>query len=81
VEKLVRDLVKRLGAKEDDDIALDPLKVAMLVADEIHRRYVSQLPQFQLIDAPTKIMPGAFEWRVPEDLKAPIEKSSIADWQ
>jgi hypothetical protein len=61
VEKLVRDLLKRLGAKEDDDIALDPLKVAMLVSDEINRRYVSQAAQFELVDTPKKMTPGG--WR------------------
>jgi len=81
VERLVRDLLERLGAKEDSGIALDPLKVAMLVSDEIDRRYKSQAAQFQIIEPPRKATPDAFEWRVREDFKEPIPKSSIADWQ
>ena len=56
LEKLVRDLLARLGAKEGDDIAVDPLKVAMLVSDEINRRYVNQAVQFELVDTAKRLL-------------------------
>lgn len=81
VEKLVRDLLLRLGAKEDDDIALDPLKVAMLVSEEIDRRYKSQLARFEILENSKKVTPGTYEWRVREDFDVPVARSSITNWR
>ena len=81
VERLVKNLLSRLGAKEDSDIALDPVKVALLVGGEINRRYINQPVRFELVGNPKKIALQAFEWRVREDFDRPIPKTSITDWR
>lgn len=81
VERLVHNLLVRLGAKEDSNIALDPVKVAILVSDEIDRRYIKQPVRFELLGDAKRITPSNFEWRVREEVEAPIPKASITDWQ
>jgi superfamily II DNA or RNA helicase len=81
VEKLVRDLLLRLGADEEGEVAIDPVKVALLVGEEIDRRYKQQAVAFKLLDGTKKVLVGEFEWRVPETFEAPIPSASIRDWQ
>jgi hypothetical protein len=81
VERLVRNLLSRLGAKEDSDIALDPVKVALLVGGEIDKRYVSQPVRFEVAGSSKNVAPQTFECRVPEGLDQPIPKSSITKWE
>jgi hypothetical protein len=81
VEKLTRELLERLGAKDDEDIAVDPLKVAILVSEEIDRRYKSQPVKFEFDGNTETTEPQSFEWRVPEDFVAPLNKSAVTDWR
>jgi superfamily II DNA or RNA helicase len=81
VEKLVRDLLVRLGAGEGDAVAIDPYKVAMLVGEEVDRRYKSRAVTFEVGEDTRTVTPSEFEWRVSEDLEQPIPKSEITVWQ
>jgi type III restriction enzyme len=81
VEKLVRELLTMLGAREGEDVAIDPLKVALLVAEEIDRRYQNEPVRFELEGQNRVVKASEFDWRVSEDIESPIPKASIADWK
>lgn len=81
VEKLVRSLLDRLGAKEDGDIAIDPVKVALLVGGEINKHYINQPVRFETVPNANTITPQRYKWRVPENLDHPIPKSGVTDWE
>jgi superfamily II DNA or RNA helicase len=81
VEKLVSDLLTRLGAKESDEVAIDPYKVAALVSEEIQRRYVAQPVRFQLGADTRTVAPAEFEWLVRDDYSEPVARSVVKDWQ
>ena len=81
VESLVTRLLESLGANESSEIAVDPLKVAALITDEIDRRYKSQPVKFLVAEGVLRIEPGNFEWPLRTDLEGPIEKQSVAEWQ
>jgi hypothetical protein len=81
VVKLVRDLLGRLGATPDSEIAIDPIKVALLVADEIDRRYKSLPARFDPVAIVAKLEVKPQPWHVPESFSDAPDKSSIASWK
>lgn len=81
VEKLVKELLVRLGARDDEDVAIDPLKVALLVTEEIDRRYRNQPIRFEVSGESQTVAPAEFNWRVSENYVEPVPKSKIGEWK
>jgi hypothetical protein len=81
VERLVRNLLTKLGAQEDGELAIDPLKVAILVSEEIDRRYRTSAVRFELSGESRTVAISPFEWRVSDDFTMPLHKDSVTEWQ
>lgn len=80
VEDLVRTLLLDLGAAEHGTVVVDPMKVAVHVSDEIHRRYRGQASQFVASGDPVIVKPGATRHLVREDATTPTAKVSLDAW-
>lgn len=81
VEGLIRRLLEGLGANEQADVSVDPVKVAALMVEEIDRRYKNQPVKFLVDEGIVKIEPREFEWPLRVDLEGPVDKQSVAEWQ
>lgn len=81
VEGLIRRLLEGLGADESTEIAVDPMKVAALIVEEIDRRYKNQPVKFVIDEGIVRIEPREFKWPLRVDLEAPLDKRSVDEWQ
>jgi superfamily II DNA or RNA helicase len=81
VEGLIRRLLEGLGANEQADVSVDPVKVAALIVEEIDRRYRNQPVKFLVDEGIVRIEPREFDWPLRVDLEGPIDKQSVAEWQ
>jgi superfamily II DNA or RNA helicase len=74
VTALIRQLLEEMGATDGIEVAVDPLKVATLVIEEIDKRYKLQPAKFVLDGRVDIIEPKSFEWRLRNDLEGPIDR-------
>ena len=81
IEGLIRRLLEGLGADEQAEVSVDPVKVAALMVEEIDRRYKSQPVKFLVDEGIVQVEPHEFEWPLRVDLEGPIDKQSVAEWQ
>lgn len=79
VEELVRAFLTALGGDTTKPIATDPVRVALLVADEIDKRYKAQDAKFEVIDSETLAVPDV-TWHIPESLDGPLPRCAPKDW-
>jgi superfamily II DNA or RNA helicase len=80
VEHLVRRFLEAMGARPDKQINADPVRVAILVAEEIDRRYKQQNVRFQLSTS-RSLIPGDHPWRVPESFVEPVDRMPVTEWR
>jgi superfamily II DNA or RNA helicase len=84
-QSAVRDLVKRflesLGAQPGTNVAVDPVKVAKHVADEIHSRYRRRTASYRVIGEAEELNVGGVVWMVPEDFDKPATKVPLEEWR
>lgn len=81
VEALIVRLLNSLGATESTvDVAIDPVRLALLVGSEISTRYKALPTTFSVADGVKKVDIASFIWNVPETFQQPPTKSSIVEW-
>jgi superfamily II DNA or RNA helicase len=80
LDQLVRRFLVAMGATADRPITADPMRVALLVAEEIDRRYRQQPVRFEFSSVHV-VIPLDHEWRVPEEFAEPMERVSVEQWR
>ncbi len=81
VRSIIETLLSDLGAKPDSVVAVDPVKVALLVAGEIDRRYIESDARYQMQESSESIRPKDFEWPLPVRYKSPVSRGSLKGWE
>ena len=77
---LIRRFLMAMGAKTDGRVTTDPIKVALLVSDEIDKRYRKQAVNF-VLDGTRSLVPADYLWRVAETISKPVARVPVKDWQ
>jgi superfamily II DNA or RNA helicase len=81
VEDLTRRFLTSLGASSGEPLFIDPIKLALHLAEEIDRRYRAQAAEFSATSEPSSIGIEDIEWRVPEDFEDPAAQVPVAEWK
>lgn len=79
VERLVRRFLEAMGARPGRPISADPVRVAILVSEEIDKRYRQQKVRFELSTLRI-VVPGDHTWRVPESFQEPVDRMPVTEW-
>ena len=79
LDRLVRRFLDSMGAQEDRPINADPMRVALVVADEIDKRYRKRSARFEFSSMHT-VVARDHEWRVPESFSEPVDRMPVRDW-
>jgi hypothetical protein len=69
-----------LDASNDSTISADPLRVALVMTDEIEKRYRAQGVSYELAGEKLLLSPADVVWRVPVDFVEPAERVPISSW-
>jgi hypothetical protein len=80
LDGLIRRFLEAIGARAGHPISADPMRVAVLVAEEIDRRYRQRPVRFEFSSVHT-LVTRDHEWRVPENFSEPAEKMPVEQWQ
>jgi superfamily II DNA or RNA helicase len=80
LEKLVRSFIDSLGAHPDRPISSDPVRFALLIADEIDKRYRQLHVKFE-ISGFDDLTLDDYAWRVPESYSEPVDRILPGEWQ
>ena len=79
LDRLVRRFLDSMGAQADRPINADPMRVALVVADEIDKRYRKRSARFEFSSMHT-VVARDHEWRVPENFSEPVDRMPVRDW-
>jgi len=82
VERLVKGVLRVAGVDETTrEVAVDPVRLALTIEEEIDSRYKSQLPEFKVKEGADELVVGSFNWSVPESYVSPVWKATVAEWK
>lgn len=79
LDRLLRRFLEGMGAQTEQPINADPMRVAIVVAEEIDKRYRKQSVRFEFSSVHT-IVPSDHDWRVPESFSEPVGRMPVGDW-
>jgi hypothetical protein len=80
LDRLIRRFLTALGAKPEDPIAGDPIRAALLIAEEIDTRYRRRSARFELSGA-RSLVPTDYSWRVPDWFAEPLDRMPVDEWR
>lgn len=82
IETIVIGLLHSLGATEETlEVAIDPIRLSLLVAEEIDNRYKALPTKFAVLDGVKELEVKPFSWSVPESFQTTPLRSAIGTWQ
>lgn len=80
LDALIRRFLESLGAKPGEPVLADPVRVALVVEEEIDTRYRKQAIRYELTRL-QPLQPGDYRFRVPETLDGPVERVPVREWE
>jgi hypothetical protein len=80
VEALIESFLRELGATDDRPVAIDPMRLALHVAEHISARYQGQAPTYETMESSQSLRPGTIEVAVPEGTTAPMGRMAVHSW-
>lgn len=80
LDQLIKRFLLALGAEPGRPIVTDPARVAILVAEEIDRRYRGQSVRFR-VTGTRSITVADYTCRVPATATIPAERVAVEDWR
>jgi superfamily II DNA or RNA helicase len=81
LDALIDRLLAALGATASSPVKSDPVRFALFLVDEIHRRYSALPIRFELAGAATPITAKEHSWRVPAQMTEPIQRLPLSEWR
>jgi superfamily II DNA or RNA helicase len=81
VERLVKRFLAALGSERDSLIGADPMRIAMVIVDEIETRYREQSISFEVLEGTETLEPREVSWRVPDSFSTALDCVPLEEWK